>query len=249
MIVSIVNIKMIYRNRIVNIKYTIMNKNLTDYQIIELLDIKNLLRTYSIEDLFDAIAKKLFNEYHIKKGDCTYDFLEIEFYYLDKEHLDYITYPRTISKGKWFFHPSGIDISFESSCEEGFEKTSKAGENFFGGILIRSLAKDGNIAITGPLKCCWELFDCFSAFELKPNELPIIERRSVVNQFEIYKTERFISFDKAKAEVNYGDNFENFEDHLLKRYRYYNKHPKWEEIKTRDYKARPLNADNKDIRL
>lgn len=226
-----------------------MNKNLTDYQIIELLDIKNLLQTYSIEDLFDTIAKKLFDGYHIKKGDSTYDFLEIEFYYFEERHPDYITYPRTISKGKWFFHPSGIDISFESSCEKGFEKTSKAGENFFGGILIRSLVKDGNIAITGPLKCCWELFDCFSAFELKPNELPIIERRSVVNQFEIYKTERFISFDKAKAEVNYGDNFENFEDHLLKRNRYYNKHPKWEEIKTRDYKARPLNADNKDIRL
>lgn len=226
-----------------------MNKKLTDYQIIELLDIKNLLQTYSIEDLFDAIAKKLFNEYHIKKGDSTYDFLEIEFYYLDKKHLDYITYPRTIIKGKWFFHPSGIDISFESSCEKGFEKTSEAGNNFFGGILIRSLVKDGNIAITGPLKCCWELFDCFSAFELKPNELPIIERRSVVNQFEIYKTKRFIIFDKTKAEVKYGANFENFDKHLPKAYRYYNKHPKWEEIKASDYRARPLNADNKDIRL
>lgn len=227
-----------------------MNKNLTDYQIIELLDIKNLLQTYSIEDLFDTIAKKLFDGYHIKKGDSAYDFLEIEFYYFDKEHLDYITYPRTISKGKWFFHPSGIDISFESSCEEGFKKTSKACENFFGGILIRSLVKDGNIAITGPLKCCWELFDCFSAFELKPNELPIIEHRSVENQFEIYKTERFISYKEDKAENDYGKaNFNSFKDHLLKRYRYYNKHPKWEEIKISDYRARPLNTDNKDIRL
>ncbi len=55
-----------------------------------------------------------------------------------------------------------MDISFESSCEKGFEKTSEAGNNFFGGILIRSLVKDVNIAITGPLKCCWELFDCLS---------------------------------------------------------------------------------------
>ena len=243
-----------------------MEKILNDYQLIELLDIKSLLKDYPVKEhedkeakevrdkaitkIYDAIAKKLFDEYHIKKGDSTYDFLEIEFYYFDKGHKDYITYHRTINKGKWFFHPSGMDISFESSCEEGFKKTSKAGENFFGGILIRSLAKDGNIAITGPLKCCWELFDCFSAFELKPNELPIIERRSVVNQFEIYKTKRFINFDKAKAQKNYGDtNFISFNDHLLKRYRYYNKHPKWEEIKTRDYKARPLNADNKDIRL
>lgn len=241
---------MIYRDRIVNIKYTIMNKELIGYQVFELLNIKNLLQTYSIEDLFDAIAKKLFNEYHIKKGDSTYDFLEIEFYYLDKEHLDYITYPRTISKGKWFFHPSGIDISFESSCEEGFKKTSKAGENFFGGILIRSLVKDGNIAVNGPLRCCWELFDCFSAFELRPNELPIIEHRSVENQFEIYKTKRFISFKEDKAENDYGKaNFNSFKEHLSMRYRYYNKHPKWEEIKTSDYRARPLNSDNNDIRL
>ncbi|MGD9771826.1 MAG: peptidyl-arginine deiminase, partial [Parabacteroides sp.] len=65
-----------------------MNKNLNDYPLLELLDVKSLLQTYPIEkrneaigEIFDAIAKKLFNEYHIKKGDSTYDFLEIEFYY------------------------------------------------------------------------------------------------------------------------------------------------------------------------
>ena len=77
-----------------------MEKDLKGYQLIELLDIKSLLPDYSdkededkeakevrydaIAKIYDAIAKKLFNEYHIKKGDCTYDFLEIEFYYFDK---------------------------------------------------------------------------------------------------------------------------------------------------------------------
>ncbi len=46
-----------------------MNKNLNDYPLLELLDVKSLLQTYPIEkrneaigEIFDAIAKKLFNE-------------------------------------------------------------------------------------------------------------------------------------------------------------------------------------------
>ncbi len=86
-----------------------MEKDLKDFQLIELLDIKSLLPDYSdksdedkeakevrnkaIAKIYDAIAKKLFNEYHIKKGDSTYDFLEIEFYYFDKGHKDYILIP------------------------------------------------------------------------------------------------------------------------------------------------------------
>ena len=78
-----------------------MEKDLKDFQLIELLDIKSLLPDYSdksdedkeakevrnkaIAKIYDAIAKKLFNEYHIKKGDATYDFLEIEFYYFDQQ--------------------------------------------------------------------------------------------------------------------------------------------------------------------
>ena len=229
-----------------------MDKDLCDYQLIELLDIRSLLQTYPIEEIdkiFDAIAKKLFNEYHIKKGDSTYDFLEIEFYYFDKDHPDYITYPRTIGKGKWFFHNSGMDISFESSCVKDFNKKSKAENNFFGGILIRSLVKNGTDVITGPQKCTWELFDSFSAFEFCPDELPIIEHKSAGDKLDIYKTIRWIPFKKEKAENDYEKNFENFEKHLLKSYRYYIRHSIWEKFKTSDYNARPWDRGAEEIRL
>lgn len=229
-----------------------MNKDLCDYQLIELLDIKRLLQTYPIEGIdkiFDAIAKKLFNEYHIKKGDSIYDFLEIEFYYYDEKHEDIITYPRTIGKGKWFFHNSGMDISFESLCVKGFNKKSEADNNFFGGILIRSLVKNGTEVITGPQKCTWELFDSFSAFEFCPDELPIIEHKPVGDKFDIYKTIRWIPFKKEKAENDYEKNFENFEKHLLKPYRYYIRHSIWKKFKTSDYNARPWDRGAKEIRL
>lgn len=242
-----------------------MEKDLKDFQLIELLDIKSLLPDYSdksdedkeakevrdkaIAKIYDAIAKKLFNEYHIKKGDATYDFLEIEFYYFDDKHRDYITYHRTIGKGNWFFHSSGMDLSFESSCVEGFKKTSEAGENFFGGILIRGLVKDGNNAIIGPLNSCWGLFDIFSAFEPNPNELPIIERKSVENQFEIFKSQRWIPYDDKKIQKDYGGNIDSYKDHLSKLYRYYVKRQVLIKDKSKLYKAQPWKAGSEDKRV
>lgn len=242
-----------------------MEKDLKGYQLIELLDIKSLLPDYSdkadedkeakevrdkaIAKIYDAIAKKLFNEYHIKKGDATYDFLEIEFYYFDKGHRDYITYPRTISKGNWFFHNSGMDLSFESWSEIGFEKTSEAGENFFGGILIRSLVKDGNNAIIGPLNSCWGLFDIFSAFEPNPNELPIIERKSVENQFEIFKSQRWIPYDDKKIQKDYGGNIDSYKDHLSKLYRYYVKRQVLIKDKSKLYKAQPWKTGSEEEKV
>ena len=243
-----------------------MEKDLKDFQLIELLDIKSLLKDYPIKEyenkeaievrdkaitkIYDAIAKKLFDEYHIKKGDSTYDFLEIEFYYFDKGHPDYITYPRTISKGKWFFHPSGMDLSFESSCVEGFKKTSEPENNFFGGILIRGLVKDENNAIIGPLNSCWKLFDIFSAFEPNPNELPIIKRKSVENQFEIIKSQRWIPYDDEKVKNDYGkNNYKYFKDHLSMRYRYYVKRQVLIKDKSKLYKAQPWETGSEEIPL
>lgn len=249
-----------------------MEKDLKGYQLIELLDIKSLLPDYSdkadedkeakevrdkaIAKIYDAIAKKLFNEYHIKKGDATYDFLEIEFYYFDKGHRDYITYPRTISKGNWFFHNSGMDLSFESWSEIGFEKTSEAGENFFGGILIRSLVKDDKTATIGPLKCCWKLFDSFCAFERKVDELPVIERKPVETKHDIYRTVRYIRYDKDKAAKDYGfKNIESYEKHLELPYRYFIKCPVLIELKNApyikeiQYSAQPWKTGSKEEKV
>lgn len=71
--------------------------------------------------------------------------------------------------------------------------------------------------------------------------LPIIEHKPAEDKFDIYKTIRWIPFKKEKAENDYEKNFENFEKHLLKPYRYYIKHPILEKDKTSKYSARPWN--------
>ena len=54
--------------------------------------------------------------------------------------------------------------------------------------------------------------------------------KSAGDKFDIYKTIRWIPFKKEKAENDYEKNFENFEKHLLKSYRYYIKHSIWEKF-------------------
>lgn len=117
---------------------------------------------------FVRIAEILMGKYAIKKGDKRYAIVEIEFYLYSKDHKDYITYPRTIKAGRWFFHQSGVDLTFESN------------EISFGGILIRGLYKlfpvdnDEERYILGPQKCVNELWDNFSAIEPSVEEYPII---------------------------------------------------------------------------
>jgi hypothetical protein len=146
--------------------------------------------------IFYEIALELFNNYEIRKGKEVYDFLEVEFYYYTDNHKDVITYPRTSEVGKWFFHQSGVDITFDSNSKR------------YGGILIRSLLKNKEIVITGPRKCEWGLFDTFDAFEIKENELPLIKKKEVSANKEVFKTQRCIP--------NYKDNSQNqiqdFED-------------------------------------
>lgn len=226
-----------------------MSKINSNYQLLDLLDVKDLLNTTSfpIDDIFDTIADKLINEYQIRKNGLNYDLLEVEIYYLDKNHKDIITYPRTIDEGKWFFHSSGVDISFKSLCDKDFSKSSHVDTQFFGGILIRSMLKDGKEIIAGPLKCSWELFDCFNAFVFHPVEFPIITKRTHIERFDIYKTTRWISYKEENAKTSYKQNFDSFIKSLSYTYRYYVKHPKWEDFKTSDYTARPWGRGNEEI--
>lgn len=116
---------------------------------------------------FQNIAELLFNSYAVQKDDKIFRMTDIEFYFygpnINDERVNlpgsHVTYERTTPAGYWFFHDSGIDISFKSNKNEGYG----------GGILIRGvkqiLPKECK-AIDGPKKCYWELFDdCVSAFE------------------------------------------------------------------------------------
>ncbi|GHU09089.1 hypothetical protein FACS189431_6530 [Alphaproteobacteria bacterium] len=130
---------------------------------------------------FCAIAKELFSNYEIQKGDKHYDFLEIEFYYYSENHPDENTYPREAKVGEWFTHLSGVDIAFDSDSME------------YGGILVRSIVEHGkkDQPICGPLKTMIHLFNHIPSDSEISDKYPIIKRIEVSNDFHIDPTIRF----------------------------------------------------------
>jgi len=101
-----------------------------------------------IEGSFDRIASELMNEYVLKVEDSDYRITEIEFYYKDGNHNDnYIHgHPLQTTKRKWYFHGSGIDLTFGS-------------EGVYGGILLRAIYNlKTSEYIYGPIKIITEIF-------------------------------------------------------------------------------------------
>lgn len=128
------------------------------------------------QKVFDDIAKILLNKVAICKGEKIFYIKDIEFYLYENNHRDIITYPRICKAGQWFFHPSGIDISFESSVDvksndfELFQPILRE-DAFFGGVLIRAIYPADKAPsdackynLDGPHKVEWALFDSFDAF-------------------------------------------------------------------------------------
>lgn len=133
------------------------------------------------QESFAPIANILMGEYVIQKGNCRYAIVEIEFYAFSKDHKDFITYPRTIKCGRWYFHQSGVDLTFESICDKN--------ELRFGGVLIRGLYKLNQSGgkgtyVFGPKKCVNELWDDFDAFD-SSDEYPIIVNASAEDNLSI----------------------------------------------------------------
>lgn len=128
------------------------------------------------QKVFDDIAKILLNKVAICKGEKIFYIKDIEFYLYENNHRDIVTYPMICKAGQWFFHPSGIDISFESSVDvksndfELFQPILNE-DAFFGGVLIRAIypadkapADACKYNLDGPHKVEWALFDSFDAF-------------------------------------------------------------------------------------
>ncbi len=131
--------------------------------------------------LFNDIAQEILTNYVIKKGDKEYAIVEIEFYFYSKTHPDVITYPRRVDVGHWFFHQSGVDLTFQSNGDE------------FGGILIRGIKdlSDG-YNFFGPQKCVDVLWDSFNAFNPKVEEYPRLEYKENISSNAIHKYKRWI---------------------------------------------------------
>lgn len=137
-------------------------------------------------------ANKLMNECCIMKDTTYYQIAEIEFYYYSSQHPDIITYPRVCSKGLWFFHQSGVDITIESTKVE------------YGGILIRSMIRqeDGK-RICGPQNCVNELFNLIDIRGNDYSNIPIIDRsKKRYDSTEIGNSQRYIPFYIRKKDVD-----------------------------------------------
>lgn len=146
----------------------------------------------------------MMKNYIIKKGEKEYAIIEIEFYLYSPSHQDFITYPRDIEAGRWFFHQSGVDLTFNTIKTE--EKTNEKGEKYldfsecvFGGILIRGLYDiKKKVYIFGPYNCVNELWDDFNAFDESISEYPILKKSETQNDGTIVKFKRHIKIDKEK---------------------------------------------------
>jgi hypothetical protein len=106
---------------------------------------------------FRRIAEKLMNLYQLQVKDNFYRIIDCEFYYSSKKHQDPYAHghERQKSKGEWYFHGSGLDITIGNG-------------EALGGILIRRIARvtgepiprKGD-SIIGPLNVCTEIFKHF----------------------------------------------------------------------------------------
>lgn len=144
-------------------------------------DLKQLLSCLNAESdvetitkTFGEIANILLYKSHIKTGHGSYRILEIEFYFKNNKHNDNVTIERTEEAGMWWLHDYGVDLSFKSV----------ESENYYGGILIRSIMPldDNQIdeeVVFGPRNCCWHLF--YSS-AIQPNMVPQIVMNDGVSQ-------------------------------------------------------------------
>ncbi len=186
----------------------------------------------NLEDYFKSLAEELFKFYVIQKGDIQYWLTDIEFYLYHDQRRDIITYPRNCKAGEWFFHPSGVDIAFESHVKKKGKKATLTQDAFFGGILIRGIKrivpKGEDILFDGPMLSCDELFDRFDAFgEVKnfpklvrvakdlPYDKPLAEKRYNLKKDAEEKVSSILSNNYTPLED------ERLKDELIQAYRHY----------------------------
>lgn len=158
-----------------------------------LLTLTKKSETQSYSEYFNEIAELLMNKCVIAKGNVKYEIVEIEFYLYTPDHQDVIAYPRELSAGQWFFHPSGVDLTFESSSDK------------FGGILIRGIRNvlNENDYVLGPLKCVERLWDTFNAFDNQSHiDYPLITDAGELRSYKISNYPRWIRVPKGKTELD-----------------------------------------------
>lgn len=168
--------------------------------------LQTLLTDIQGPESFTDIAMSLMRDHIIKKSDKLYAIVDIEFYLYTNGHKDIITYPRITKAGQWFFHQSGVDLTFKSRDIEldksKKEKYKLANNPLFGGVLIRAIKplepKDAK-PIWGPQNVVNELWDKFDAFGTDKESYPVIVEKSVQEESaKLYRSKRWINIPDDK---------------------------------------------------
>ncbi len=164
----------------------------------------NLNSTGEIPASFSAIAERLLKNYKLQVNESWYRLLDIEFYYYAEglyEDVYAHKHEAQLEAGKWYFHGSGIDITFGDRRN-------------YGGILIRAIGKISADAgrsrhfiekeIHGPINVKTEICSNLAgAFEDRVNNFCFhpIDREPqgalMVDPGRVYKTKR-IGLNMAK---------------------------------------------------
>ena len=148
-----------------------MNEIKTIDDLYAALCLEGINSVSKLEEAFSKIAGALLNRFAIQKGNKVYRFVEIEFYHTIADKVqghEGTTYERGIAEScDFFFHPSGVDLCFESN------------EESYGGILIRSIECEGDFT-NGPGKVADKLFDKFSAIR-PPKDFPKLVSTTAAN--------------------------------------------------------------------
>ena len=227
--------------------------------------LRKLLSDTDNKDLqvwFQNIASELMCNHVIQKEKHQYAIVEIEFYYYSPEHRDVITYPRQMESGRWFFHQSGVDLTFDSFDIKFQNDKFELGKNSrFGGILIRGLRKlDGGEYIFGPQRCVNELWDNFDAFGTTAEmEYPVLKEHKAVASSNLRACKRHIAIKEDKQHDKIikwagqlgldwdDDDIKNYKQALFDSndkylYRYFNL-PDYSILKKNRYIARPKDIE------
>ena len=148
-----------------------------------------------LEESFELIANKIFNEMLLVCGKEQYRITEIEFYYYDRHvHPDPYTHkhPFQLKNKKWYFHPSGLDITLGNGSS-------------YCGILLRGIIRTRDLEeIYGPLNLVSELFKNIEV--LNNHKLQFGFLKSNLDKKDITRARR-IGIKKEKSENYYNKNY------------------------------------------
>jgi hypothetical protein len=164
----------------------------TEFNINQVMNAGRFQDHLSLEKHFDYVAGLLLNRIILHVGENQYRFTEIEFYFFKSGiHEDPFIHKdkMQLETGQWYFHGSGLDITFGDGINHG-------------GILIRGMSQlkcQEQKFINGPLRVINEIFKAFGniAFEEKTFYL---EETNELSPEEIIKSSRIGLGNKEQSE-------------------------------------------------